>query len=150
MQIPFCANLGRPIQWLASDSVLVCNYPAVRASQTFSRLRRASYLAVGGLFLFFLVYSTPHRVHHLFDGYQSADHQNDGDRHSRPDRRQPINGDSTCIFQSVVSRCHAYFTLLAQFSALPVLTNEFTELHQSSGYHRFFPNAFQIRAPPSA
>ena len=57
-------------------------------------------------FLFFLLYSAPHQVHHFFDQFPQA-HQHDADHeHAPTDRNNRSAADSNCVFQVSASRCH--------------------------------------------
>jgi hypothetical protein len=121
----------------------------VNDHKNISPVRRSFYLAVSALFLFFLIYSAPHQVHHVFDQVRQSDRYSE-DHHSNTDRRGPAKQDSTCVFQSVASRCHASATAVAQPTAVSVLVQNLAGFSEAAGHQRFIPGTFQIRAPPAA
>jgi hypothetical protein len=105
----------------------------VNHHKNISPVRRSFYLSISALFLFFLVYSTPHQVHHVFDQVRQFDHHSE-DHHSNTDRRVPTKQDSTCVFQSVASRCHANATAVAQLSAVSVLVQNLAGFSETAGH----------------
>jgi hypothetical protein len=121
----------------------------VNVHKHISPVRRSLYLGISALFLFFLIYSTPHQVHHVFDQVRQSDHHSE-DHHSNTDRRVPAKQNPTCVFQSVASRCHAKATAVVQFSAVSVLVQNLAGFSETAGHPRFIPGTFHIRAPPTA
>lgn len=115
-----------------------------------SKLIRAAYFLYTGAFLFTLVNSTPHRVHHLFDSYQQATHGADAGDHRSHDRSTPFASDSNCVFQAAANSCQLAPTALVQFFSPSVILADLTVPVDSAIRQRFLPHAFQIRAPPQA
>lgn len=54
--------------------------------------------------LFFLVYTAPHRVHHLFEDVIPVSHAHDGDHHGDSDRPGDPPAGAECVFQLSASR----------------------------------------------
>jgi|SRR3989338_3610046 len=88
---------------------------------------RLLYLAVSVLFLFFLVYSTPHRVHHSFS--------------------QPLSGP--CPVFSIAKGCHLQPVSEIQLPVIEV-TIEGTTLSPEVWVPYLTSIPFPIRAPPGA
>ena len=98
-------------------------------------------------FLFFLLYSAPHRVHHFFDQVQPADHHSDN-RRDKPDHHQKRAGDSDCVFQASASHCAIGLTAqIAPFTLAPFVQN-LVSCPESPSRDLFLSGSFQIRAPP--
>ncbi len=114
------------------------------------RFKRAAYLLYSGAFLFILLYSAPHRIHHFFDSYQQAHQGADADDHRSHDPRTPIANDSNCVFQAVANSCQLLLTAMVQFFSPSVILANLTVPVDSVIRQRFLPHAFQIRAPPQA
>ena len=66
----------------------------MKSPKQYFRADRLLYLAAAGLFLLFLIYSTPHQVHHAFD----------------PDHSAP------CLAFSVAKSCHLQTAAAVDFS----------------------------------
>jgi hypothetical protein len=115
-----------------------------------SKLACASYFLCSGVFLFFLLFSAPHRVHHFFDSYQQAHHGADADDHRRHAPHTPIGNDSNCVFQAAANGCQLLPTALIQVFSPSVILADLTVAANSAIRQRFFPRVFQIRAPPKA
>jgi hypothetical protein len=113
-----------------------------------SKLTRAACFFYSGVFLFFLLYSAPHRVHHSFDSYQQAHQGADADDHRSRVPRTPIASDSNCVFQAAANICQLAPTALVQFFPPSVILADLTVPVDSAIRQRFLPHAFQIRAPP--
>mgnify|MGYP001174062794 CR=1 FL=1 len=115
-----------------------------------SKLTRAAYFLYTGAFLFTLFYSTPHRVHHLYDSYKQTHHGSDADRHRSPKPHNPVANDSNCVFQAAANNCQLLLAALVQFFSPSVILANLTVSVDSAIRQRFLPHAFQIRAPPKA
>ncbi len=99
-------------------------------------------------FLFFLLYSAPHQVHHFFDQFPQA-HQHDADHeHAPTDRNNRSAADSNCVFQVAASRCHLGLASQVIPASLPILVRPLSFFHASDRGADPFPTAFQSRAPP--
>ena len=115
-----------------------------------SRLSRGAYALLAASFLFFILYSAPHRVHHFFDQAQAASQRDAGDRHGNTDRQNKSPADSDCVFQSSANRCA--FGVTAQFQplTLTLLVHDLLIFHDTTRPQQFLTAAFHIRAPPKA
>jgi hypothetical protein len=113
-----------------------------------SKLTRTAHFLYSGVFLFFLSYSAPHRVHHFFDSYQQAHHGADADDHRSHDRSTPIANDSNCVFQAAANNCHLAPTALVQHFSPSVMLADLTVSVDSAIRQRFLFSPFQVRAPP--
>ena len=113
-----------------------------------SKISKYSVVLWAVSFVFFLVYSAPHRVHHFFEQIptSSQNHSSDDQNQSKHDHKTPNASD--CVFQASVNRCAANLT--AQVDT-PTLTESLEILAV------FAPNRspqsslsapFQIRSPP--
>jgi hypothetical protein len=96
-----------------------------RAKKIF-RADRLSYLAAAALFLFFLLYSAPHQVHHAFD-----------ESHSAP-----------CLALSVAKSCHLQLTSTLDFSFTPI-ASAWIGPSLRAWIPYFTPSPFSQRAPPT-
>jgi hypothetical protein len=113
------------------------------------KLGRFAYLATSALFLFFLIYSTPHRVHHLFDNHKShgastVDQSTEGQSHN------PKSTDTSCVFHLASKSCHISLTSAIHIASVPIFINDLSSRFDTRIVSSFLPNAFQIRAPPKA
>jgi hypothetical protein len=115
-----------------------------------SKLTRTAYFLYSGVFLFFLFYSAPHRVHHLFEQNQWQSRSEPGDHHKDNDRRLPVSNSSNCVFQAAANGCQLLLVALIQFFSPSVILADLTVPVDSAIRQRFLPHAFQIRAPPQA
>ena len=101
-------------------------------------------------FLFFLIYTAPHRVHHFFDQAGPLSHARAGEHSRDADRPSPARDDTDCVFQASASRCAASIT--AEPPTLPSVKRYLSFAvpvdHRFS--HRFVAAPFQSRAPPLA
>jgi hypothetical protein len=91
------------------------------------RTERISYLAAAALFLFFLIYSTPHQVHHAFDP-----------NHSAP-----------CLAFSVAKGCHLQLASTVELSIVQT-AGEWVAPSLAFWVPYFTPSPFSQRAPPQA
>jgi hypothetical protein len=58
-------------------------------------------------FLFFLCYTAPHRVHHIFEQVPSPSHASaEEDHHNNSDPSRPAANDTDCVFQASANRCN--------------------------------------------
>ncbi len=113
-----------------------------------SGITRAAYLLYSGVFLFFLFYSTPHRIHHFFDSYRQAQRSTKADDHRGNKPHNPAPKGSNCVFQAAANGCLLILTTLVQiFSPSNAFANppSFSDsnIPQESLFH-----PFHIRAPP--
>jgi len=113
-----------------------------------SKLTRTAHFLYSGVFLFFLSYSAPHRVHHSFDSYQQAPHGADAGGHRSHDRSTPFASDSNCVFQAAANGCHWGPATLVQRVLPSVIITNLTALADSPIRQRFLFPPFQVRAPP--
>jgi hypothetical protein len=97
-------------------------------------------------FLFFLIYSAPHRVHHFFEQFPQAHHPDGDHKHSGTSKEN----DSNCAFQVSASRCHLGLAWQITPASLPVFIQALTVFHATDSGLNFLPTGFQIRAPPVA
>jgi hypothetical protein len=122
-----------------------------RSGQTaFLEIRRSPYFICASVFLFFLLYSAPHRVHHFFDQFpQTHDH---GDHNHSQDTHRDNRSDSgtNCVFQASASRCQ--LSLAASIGPVlpPILRAEVFIPRIARAALSVFVKTFQIRAPPPA
>jgi hypothetical protein len=118
-----------------------------RSLSTIARSLSALYAAS---FLFFLLYSAPHRVHHFFDQVQPASHANSSHHHDENDRRDSAPNAADCVFQAAANRCAD--GLGAEFEPLATVWHRRAVVvpldHQYP--HPFVSASFQSRAPPIA
>jgi hypothetical protein len=110
---------------------------------------RFAYLATSTLFLFFLIYSTPHRVHHLFDEHKAqsgstAEQSPEGPNHT------PKSPDTSCAFHLASKSCHISLTSTVHIASVPLFIKDLASILNTRIVSSFLPNAFQIRAPPKA
>jgi len=113
-----------------------------------SKLKRAADLLYSGAFLFFLLYSAPHRVHHFFDSYQQASHSRDADDHRSHDRSNPVANNSNCVFQAAANSCQLLLAAPVQFFSPSVILANLAVSADSAIRQRFLFSPFQVRAPP--
>ena len=115
-----------------------------------SRLSRGAYALLAASFLFFILYSAPHRVHHFFDQAQEVSQHDTGDRHGNTDHQNKSPTDSDCVFQASANRCA--FGVTAQFQPLTLtqLVQDLLIFHDTTRPPQFLTAAFHIRAPPKA
>jgi hypothetical protein len=119
-----------------------------RSPSTITRCTSAFWAAS---FLFFLVYSAPHRVHHFFE--QTAPHSHD---QSHNDHHQPNHHDnkapsaSDCVFQVSASRCALNLTAYIDTPNLNETVQIIVSLSENKSLQLFLARPFQIRAPPKA
>ena len=111
--------------------------------------RRLAYLATSALFLFFLIYSTPHRVHHLFDdhkahGVPTVEPSPEGESHNA---KSP---DASCVFHLASKSCHVSLASAIDIAALPIFIKNLFSPSNTRFVSHLLPRAFQIRAPPKA
>lgn len=90
------------------------------------RAARLPYFAAAALFLFFLLYSAPHQVHHAFD-----------ESHSAP-----------CLAFSVAKGCHLQLTSTISISITPI-ASEWVPPSLGVWIPYFTPSPFSQRAPPA-
>ena len=115
-----------------------------------SRLSRGAYALLTASFLFFILYSAPHRVHHFFDQAQEVSQRDTGDHHDNTDHQNKAPSDSDCVFQVSANRCA--FGVTAQFQPLTLtkLVHDLMIFHDTTRAQQFLTAAFHIRAPPKA
>jgi hypothetical protein len=111
---------------------------------------RASAAFWAASFLFFLIYSAPHQVHHFFDQSSKADHHDADHEHQNTDRNSGSSSDSRCAFQISASRCHLGLAWQVAPALLPILVRPFIVFQAVDNDANFRLAAFHIRAPPLA
>ena len=109
---------------------------------------RGAYALCAASFLFFLLYSAPHRVHHLLDRVDPVSQVDSGDHHGKTDQQNQLPDNSDCVFQASVNRCA--FGVTAQFQLQPeaLLFESLLVFHDIIRPQQHLAAAFQIRAPP--
>jgi hypothetical protein len=90
------------------------------------RPERIAYLVAAALFLFFLLYSAPHQVHHAFE-------------HSPT---------TLCLAFAVAKSCHLQLTSVVDFSFTPT-ASEWIRPSFRVWTPYFIPSPFSQRAPPT-
>ena len=122
-------------------------------------------LAVAGAFLFFVLYSAPHRVHHLFEKLgvpqetsddaatptpshthpgQNSGHDDAGHEH---DQSPGGSTKADCVGQAVAQNSHVAPAEAAEVDCLEVASKTQPIVTLSWHYH-FSPSPFSQRAPP--
>jgi hypothetical protein len=101
-------------------------------------------------FLFFLIYSAPHQVHHFFEQFPQAHHHDSDHEHPNNDRKHSPSTDTNCVFQISASRCHLGLAWQIAPALLPILVRPLPFFHTAPGGANLRPAAFHIRAPPLA
>jgi hypothetical protein len=128
----------------------------MKARGKIAPIKRGLHLHVAASFLFFLVVSAPHRVHHFFEqgGFaprSGAAHSHDAGEESHDHQRAPqgTGGGVDCTVQSLAQNAHA---AAAPLIALPF--EQFARAHvDQPAFTRaasFNPSPFSQRAPPRA
>lgn len=122
-------------------------------------------LALAGAFLFFVLYSAPHRVHHLFEDLgvssQSSDHAaiptaphehheqdsaQDNASHEH-DHRSRGSAKADCTVQAVAQNFHVAPAQSIEVSYLKIESE--TQWADTLAWHyHFVPSPFSQRAPP--
>jgi hypothetical protein len=113
-----------------------------------TRLRRCAHAILATSFLFFLVYSTPHRVHHIFDRAQAVDEHDSAGHHGPTDHQDKSSSDSDCVFQITANRCAFDVSAKFQIQTLTPLVHGFIAARKFDRQQQFLATTFQIRAPP--
>jgi len=116
----------------------------------YSESTRLTHLGFAASFLFFLLYSAPHRVHHLFEQIEAANRQGAHDRHGESKRQNTSSNGSDCVFQASANRCAIGLTTQTPQLTLTLLIQSTVDFREKIHPHQFLGAAFQIRAPPSA
>jgi hypothetical protein len=120
------------------------------ANHSSSWLIRGAHALCAASFLFFLLYSTPHRVHHFFEQLEAPNHGAASDHHGKSERRDPPSSDSNCVFQVSANRCAIGLTLSIQ-PLMPLgLVQRLFIFQKKTPLRQFLSAPFQIRAPPIA
>jgi hypothetical protein len=101
-------------------------------------------------FLFFLLYSAPHQVHHIFKQLPQAHRDNTGHDHSGNDRQDRSSTDSNCVFQISASRCHLGLAANIVPALLPILIRPLDGFRSADDGSSNLAAEFHIRAPPLA
>lgn len=99
-------------------------------------------------FVFFLVYSAPHRVHHFFEQAPAASHNHAHDDHDQQKHDQKTPNSSDCVFQVSASRCAANLTEPVGMPAPIESLETFAAFIANSSPQSSVNTPFQIRAPP--
>ena len=119
-----------------------------RSDPEMSRLSRGAYALLAASFLFFILYSAPHRVHHFFDQAQEVSQHDTGVHHGNTDHQNELPADPDCVFQASANRCA--FGVTAQFQPLTLilLVQDLLIFYDTTRPQQFLTAAFHIRAPP--
>jgi len=99
-------------------------------------------------FLFFLIYTAPHRVHHFFEQTRPQSHAHNHDDGSN--RHDTPSTGPDCVFQASASRCAIGLTTQIQPLVLTLFVQNSVIFPDSTSHEQFLPGSFQIRAPPKA
>jgi hypothetical protein len=99
-------------------------------------------------FVFFLVYSAPHRVHHFFEQVPSPSqhHSPDDQNKSKHDHKTPNASD--CVFQASANRCAANLTTQIDTPTLTESLEILAVFAPSRSPQSSLSARFQIRSPP--
>jgi len=99
-------------------------------------------------FVFFLVYSAPHRVHHYFEQVPnpSQHHSRDDQNQSKHDHKTPNASD--CVFQASANRCAANLTAQVDTPTLTESLEIVAVFAPSRSPQSSLSAPFQIRSPP--
>jgi hypothetical protein len=100
----------------------------MKLAKTNLKTDRLSYLAAAALFLFFLLYSAPHQIHHSFEHSDSP---------------------SPCQAFAVAKGCHLQTISPIDFSFTPTASAAIV-FSPSVWIPYFTPSPFSQRAPPTA
>jgi hypothetical protein len=117
-------------------------------SRGLMKFPKVSSLTTSALFLFFLIYSPPHQVHHFFDQHNASHHSSTVDQDRHGDHHKPDPQDTTCVFQTVAKTCHANLGSAIHTFAVPLVIEKLFPPIKASIFSSFLRGAFQIRAPP--
>ena len=120
------------------------------ATYRFSRIMRGAYALCATSFLFFLLYSAPHRVHHVFEQIEAANHRAAHGHHDESKPRNNSANESDCVFQAAANRCA--IGPMAQIQPLTVIqfVQHLFVSKETPHLRQFLSAAFPIRAPPTA
>jgi hypothetical protein len=143
----------------------------VRAMQAFMRItylqrRGKTRLALAAAFLFFVLYSAPHRVHHLFENLPSSQagdhetapvaaasvgHEHGHDHHSGPESSDPgrSSAKSDCVALSIAQNSHLSFYQSLEIAYHPLKIKAQADPPVIAAYHLSRSPSSQ-RAPPPA
>ena len=99
-------------------------------------------------FLFFLIYSAPHRVHHFFDPLLQTAHDDADHEQPNSNRNDRSSSDSNCVFYVTASQCHVGLAWQVSPALLPILVRPLANFQEAGNNANFLPTAFHIRAPP--
>ena len=131
------------------------------------KVRGKTRLALAAAFLFFLLYSAPHRVHHLFEELgvlpkssddagsptaphdhpiQNSAHKNTGHEH---DHSSGGSAKADCVAQAVAQNFHLAPAQAIEVS-YPKLESETQPTDTLTWHYHFRPSPFSQRAPPPA
>jgi hypothetical protein len=99
-------------------------------------------------FLFFLLYTAPHRVHHFFEQAQTANHHHSDHDHPTSDRQDKSAADSNCPFQASVNRCDIGLGAQSEPPAPVLFVQGAIFSYATASHDRYLPVSLQIRAPP--
>jgi hypothetical protein len=120
------------------------------AGHSCSRRIRAACALSAAAFLFFLLSSTPHRVHHVFQQIEAANHRGAHDHHGDSKRQNSSSNETDCVFQVSANRCAIGLAPLIQPLALTRFVQRLFISQDKTNPRQFLSAAFQIRAPPKA
>lgn len=131
------------------------------------KVRGKTHLALAAAFLFFVLYSAPHRVHHLFEELgvspkssddaanpnaphdhpnQNSAHDNAGHEH---DHSSGGSAKADCVAQAVAQNFHLAPAQAIEVS-YPKLESETQPADTLTWHYHFRPSPFSQRAPPPA
>src|SRR5262245_21625693 len=118
------------------------------ALEKLPRLTRGASALCAAAFLLFLIYSAPHRVHHVFEQIEAASHEDAHDHHGGSKRQNSSPNHSDCAFQASANRCTIGLTALVHLSTPTWLVQRLFAFQEKSDFKQLLAAAFPIRAPP--
>lgn len=119
-----------------------------KESKRSMKLRQFAYLVTSAFFLSFLIFSTPHRVHHFFDEHKLPDRFTTGNNDRQGNHHRTNSEETTCVFQTVAKTCHVSVSSAVHVFSVPVFIKTVLLPSDARVPSRFLLNALKIRAPP--
>jgi hypothetical protein len=115
-------------------------------------LKRSNYTVAlyAAAFVFFLIYSAPHRVHHFFDQAKLANHDRSEEHHSGSNHSDKSTKEPDCVFQASANRCVFGSMVQVQALTLNLVVYDLLVFQDSADPQEFLNGVFHIRAPPIA
>jgi hypothetical protein len=117
-------------------------------SHSFSQALRVACALCAAALLFFLVYSAPHRVHHIFEQAEMASHRSEHDHHGRSERNETSSNNSDCAFQTTATRCAIGLSALVHPLTPTQVVETLVVFQEKTHSQQLLSSAFPIRARP--